>query len=419
MKVTLPHQLSPEWRGNPADDRVTQVFSAILEPDMDPTHSVAALARFAPQQHTGFDLAALPDDVLPNIFSRLPAPEIFAISSVSKRFLHCSRPVMRDWALRELYATLELPSEQHWKMLFDVMRNGVRHIAPEKWQAWLQAAKLKGHNIELIQMAQLAPCVSGEVDSLKLVANNAPLGLTKRTRRELMWLAQCSKSHPWMGDVAVAIIAGAMLQQIQTERAQTARRTFYGKRPAGWDEIIECLRSLSLNNQIQTLAQAAPSGKDAWHVGHGIGTMWQHHIKAMTKGRRTPWPPEILKPARTANYFRMLQRQTRGWGIEPQRFILRLLCAWFKPPFRFAPWREQPSELSECLLIALGYGQIWGESHDELCDDVVASGFITEAEMTDFNNCVFNHRSLDINPVHEWIADNREKAAKINSCTIS
>jgi hypothetical protein len=101
----VPQQHSPDWRWNHANDRVTQVLSAILEPPMHPAHALAPAAHIAVQQHNDFDMAALPDDILPNIFSRLPAPEVFGLSQVSKRFLHCSRPVMRDWALRELAAT--------------------------------------------------------------------------------------------------------------------------------------------------------------------------------------------------------------------------------------------------------------------------------------------------------------------------
>jgi hypothetical protein len=423
----VPQQHLRELRWNHANDRVTQVLSPVLELHMDPAHSVALAARFAVQPHDDSYMAALPDDILPNIFSRLPAPEVFALSAVSKQFLRCSRPAIRDWAMRELAATTEGPfGEQHWKVLLDVMRNGLSHIGPEEWQAWLQAAESKDQteskdpNIVLIQMARLAPCVSGEVDSLVLVASSAGHRLGKDALRKLEWLATGSRSTPWMGEVSVAIISGTLLQLIQIEREREEPNRHIPPACKGvWKRIIGCFPRLSLPNQIQVLAQVAPTGKDSWYVGSGLHTIWHGHINAMRNGGQTPWPPAILKPARTANYFRMLKREIPYGELERVRSIEHLLCVWLEPPSCTAPWREQPPELTECLLRAAAVGQGWPLRHDLLCKYMISSGFVTHAEMTDFSNYVFNRGWWESDPVCEWIADNREQPVKIMSCSIS
>jgi hypothetical protein len=385
---------------------------------MDHAHATTRQARIAARQHDAFPLAALPDDVLPNVFSRLPVPEIFQLCCVSTRLLHCSRPLMREWAVGELHATREPRGELRWPRLLDVMRNGLGQLAPRYWNDWLQATKAQDQAAVLAQMARLAPCISGDAESAALVSSTGPLWLDRRALRELTLLAIGSRVVPWMGEAAVAIIAGAMLQLIRIESDGAESEVVFMHRAVDWVRVIGCIPGLGLANQIRVLAQAAPASQDEEQVGHGLDLPWQLHVDAMRKGLRTPWPADVLQPRRTATYFRMLRRQAQDPRDDRRLAMERLLSAWFRPGFKSAPWREQPPELSECLLVAIANGPKRNVFNEILCARMVASGFIRAAEMADFTNHVFN-RCDGIDPVCEWMLDNRERRTKATACTIS
>jgi hypothetical protein len=385
---------------------------------MDHTPAATRQARIAPWEHEVFTIAALPDDVLPNIFSRLPASQIFGLSTVSTRFLHCSRPAVRDWALGELNATLDLHGETRWQRLLDVMRNGLHRIDPAFWNAWMQAAKSRGQTCVLAQMARLAPSIIGEARSAELAASAAPLPLNQHAHYELQSLALWSKGNPWMGEAAVAIIAGAMCHLIRKENDSADAKVLFMNTTLDWIRVVECIPKLSLAHQIRVLSQVAPAARDEDQVGHGLDLPWRTHVDAMWKGLRTPWPADVQQARRTATYFRMLQRQARHPGEDRRLAMDRLLCAWFSPAFRTAPWREQPPELSECLLIAIANGPKRNDFNEVLCARMVASGFITGAEMVAFTNHVFN-RCEGIDPVREWMLDNRDRVVKTTACTLS
>jgi hypothetical protein len=179
----------------------------------------------------------LPDDVLPNIYSRLPTPELFALASVSKQVQHSIQPLLRDAAEQRLGAFSFSPRdlEKSVRDLVALLRIAGRHISDEAWTNFLQKAEASNIDPRLIVVLRLS--VAGE--------NTAP-----GKHPDTVWVAT---SDIWPEvisgtETAWLICAAGMKEMMRVERLGVVSNvgpTQLGIRPA-WKQLASIFNIFSL-----------------------------------------------------------------------------------------------------------------------------------------------------------------------------
>ncbi len=402
---------------------------------MDRTTPSSAQTRIAEPHLDFFPLASLPEDVLPNIFSRLPDSGLFALPSVCRQFLHATRPVLRDRAARALHEALAFQGEQRWTRVLDVLRKYSAGIEDREWRAFLQTVEAQDQgSAALMQLALLAPAVSKGNASLRQRTQSLPLNLDESAIAKFRKLVKGAQTDPWMGRITGAVIAGRWQQTLVDNRTTGAACTQMQRDRhlfRDWSDVIDQLIKLPLANQMQALPQLASRPNDTLNLWTTFNHFRQTHLLHMAASN-VKSPRQMLGVVEAAAYFNMLNS---AYGLSQnageadtlgQKFIKRdmhlLVSRWLQDGMPVGPWREEASEVALCLFYILGWGRTENTTRAQFGKQLIDAGFITRRECADFNRHVPEQRGSFYKDVQAWVARNRMLPADERpapSCTVS
>lgn len=382
-----------------------------------------------------FPLASLPDDVVPNIISRLPDPGLFALSSVCRQFSHATRPVLRDRAACALHEALAFKGEQRWTRVLDVLRKYPEGIEDREWRAFLQTVEAQDQgSAVLMQLALLAPAVSKANASLRQRTQPLTLDLDESAMARFRELVQGAETNPWMGRIAGAVIAGRWQQTLVDNRTtgtactQRQRDRYLS---SAWSAVIDKLTKLPLVNQMQALPQLASRPTDALNLWVTFDNFRQTHLQRMAASS-VKSPRQTLGALEAAAYFNMLNSAyelSQNAGVADtlgQTFVRRdthlLVSRWLQDGMPVGPWRQEASEVALCLFYLLGWGRTENTTRAQFGKQLIDAGFITRRECADFNRHVPEQRASSCKDVQAWLGRNRRLPADERpapACTVS
>lgn len=389
---------------------------------MNPIASRSGLSTI-PERHQGSSpLASLPDDVLPNIFSRLPEPELFALPFICKSVQQSTQPILRNWAESELHATLKLEGPQRWDRLLEVLRNGAQHIRPDIWQNFLKAAKGAGLRCGLIQLALLAPDVAKKDAKIRQITESLPLDLDEPTLEELAQLSADAADDPTLEPITTRIIAGGFFHLMHAERERGSN--FEAK----WFWLEKCMRTLDPLQQMDILLQLRPSEQDIESTRLAFDGLLATHLDALLNkeanaSHHVNFSCFIRSEANVA-YFRMMSTAyTMKHSPQAAPYLESLFLNWLIREKRIRPWRENTAELCSCALRVLALTIYRNEDKAPIAGWMVERKFFTLVELNDFRDKLKSRMAASMpleDAVSLWMADNRaQKIAPADSCVIS
>ena len=388
---------------------------------MNPIASRSGLSAIPERHPVSSPLASLPDDVLPNIFSRLPGPELFALPSICRRVLQSTRPIFRDWAASELHATLKLEGPQRWNRLLEVLRNGAQHIAPNAWQNFLKAANDAGLNCKLIQLALLAPDVARKDAGIRQITESLPLDLDKPTLEALAQLAADAADDPMLEPITTRIIAGGFFHLMHAERERVSN--FEAK----WLWLEKCMRTLHPFQQMEILLQLRPSEQDCESKKLAFDELLAAHLDALLKNEGSASDPFnfscFIRSEANVAYFRMM---STAYTMKPSPqvapYLESLLLNWLISERRIKPWRDHTAEFCNCALRVLAL-TIYRNEDTEIASWMVGRKFFTPVELNDFRDKLKSRMAASMpleKAVSLWMDDNRaQRNAPADACVIS
>ena len=361
-------------------------------------------------------LGMLPDDVLPNIFSRLPASDLFTLASVSKQVQHLIHALLPDATGREFRAlSLHNPGD-FVQRLAALLRLGSHYISNEDWTNFLQA--VKGSNIDRKLVVDL-------------MLSLAPRDAVIRDHPDTLAISGHHSYQTNNPEFAALICAAGMKHLMREERlggAENAQPIQLSNRP-GWKRLVGLFRIFSPADQMNVLLQIKPRELDGENMGLAFDELVDMHLANLVKlggfSYTNPWLWQE-PPAKRDAYFDILS-SAYSMAPSPDRvtyFQDSNMCLG-TPPFGLGkgPWRQHTPAHCRFVFRLLAY-----ETRTNLAQNLktfsnairneVEFDFLTEAEFSYFTkklNVRVDQGMLLEDAVSKWIDENRGA----DSCVIS
>lgn len=242
-------------------------------------------------------LAMLPNDVLPNIFSRLPTSELFALASVSGQMQHMVRAQLGDATRRELLRLTPTPAGDFVEPLCALLSAGAQHIAEEDWTKYLQSAGDAGISPLLLQALLLS-----------LATEDAALRKHPDTLAAASQKKYSSLINGWGCVVRVCAAGMKQLMRLEARRNPGDAQPVQLKNSRGWQYLVELYQPLFPVSQLRLLLSVRPQALDREGNRRAFDGLVANHLANMLESNNFfEISARVLKePEICAAYFKLL-----------------------------------------------------------------------------------------------------------------
>jgi hypothetical protein len=383
---------------------------------MDRTSSGTATVGSVATLRDTSDPVMLPNDVLPNIFSRLPAPELFALASVSREIQTLTQPLLGDAADSELRACSPLDLQKSLQHLAALLHVAGHHISDQAWTDFLQGVEAICIDPRLVNFLLLS-----------LARDDAAL----RKRADVVALANSTMSHREINgpETARLICAAGMKQLMSMERLGRVGNAMPNQlsHRRGWKQLAHLFRLFTPKNQVDVLLQLKARNSDGANIRAAFDELLATHVAGLVESGRFMLLHRSLagEPAKRSAYFGILSDAYTMAASPDQLTYFQQACQQTMQPTGIAsePWRRSGRENCNFLFRALAY-----EIRTNLTENLKTYSFairrelqlffLTGAEVNDFTKKL-NVRMDQGMPLEDavslWIDENRNPG----SCVIS
>ena len=368
----------------------------------------------------------IPRDVIPNVFERLPGPDLLRLAQVSKQIpMDNKQALLTEWASRELQDIGTLAGEQLWTRFFALTRNCADIIDSGDWENFLATVESQhpGHAV-LLGLALLAPGKTRHSDSLEMLTALPASEFGMPASGALMALVESADKEPWMGKVAGAVIAGRWHQEVEQGKNTgdaPGHRLFDGI------AVLALLCSqLPLAHQIEVLPLLECRNNDDGRSTKVYAELSKRHMLKVGRHVFNNSPDFIFANA-SPSYFACLARMYKPEFSDDKmaytRSVMKQIFSHsLEKGMKIGPWRKQMPELVSCLLLALHWNSKGCIGGEELKNQLVDRQFMTEHEYTEFSSYVAKAKGSDFDKVQQGLGLSRGKSAQAqpdSSCTMS
>ena len=375
--------------------------------------------------HPGLQLHALPADVLPNIFSRLQAPDLLSLVQVLEHSTDQNRAFVRAWADQELANLARTDDEAFWTRFPSVIRSCADAITQRGWEQFLVDQEKKGEgNARLLQFALLSPGATRASNHLRMATlRTQQLADGVSSNRQLTGFCDGARKNAWMGVIAGMVIAGRwhhLIEQYRQHGSPEALGRFEQDAAVALclAQLCDAFKRLPLTHRIDILPSLAPDdhANRSGILSQFFQTLLSRHLFEMLDPlARGPKPNYLaVRPA----YFSLLNVLYSGVKYQlPKKEMMTMAIAlhvstMLPDSVNIGPWHHHPPALAlcllttSCLLLALrdkGPDFAGAHSFDKKLSD---GGFISKGELID----LFCHVGMSDNDapasVQSWMAAN-------------
>ena len=396
----------------------------------------------------------IPQDVRPNIFSRLPGTAFFSLAQVCKRMRMEKNLYSKEWVSRELHEISSLVGDALWARFLDLTENCSLLINSVEWEAFLGDADLRDPgSAAALRMAGPAP-----KDAEAAHSPREKLGMQDAANFDVVlkaamsYLERCVSDGQQLARMRGAVFIGcwrhiirhavacekillySLAEQIKSFSLPTQMifmakldnpRSDFDLADAAHQFLVNSIPELPVWLQLEVTPYLGTSEK-----GNEIGDaaycrVWELHASALLEKFALQLPGVNVaraSPPYLASLVRMCQRSL----AHPNHRLLR--NAWMSVDQLFTrslgaemaigPWREQPDELAIFLILTVACMPLKQTTATTLQNRLIECQFITEAECHELHLYADVTTHSRFTAVARWIASNRsEKPLPV--CTIS
>lgn len=375
--------------------------------------------------HPTLQLYALPADVLPNIFSRLQAPDLLSLVQVLEHGTDRNRAVVRAWAAQELADLATADGEALWQRFPSFIRCCADAISLPDWEQFLVDQEKKGSgNALLLRFVLLSPGATRASNHLRIATQRKQqLDDGVSSNRQLTGFCDGARKNAWMGVIAGMVIAGRwhhLIEQYRQHGSPEALGRFEQDAAVALclAQLCDAFKRLPLTHRIDILPSLAPDdhANRSGILSQFFQTLLSRHLFEMLDPlARGPKPNYLaVRPA----YFSLLNVLYSGVKYQlPKKEMMTMAIAlhvstMLPDSVNIGPWHHHPPALAlcllttSCLLLALrdkGPDFAGAHSFDKKLSD---GGFISKGELID----LFCHVGMSDNDapasVQSWMAAN-------------
>jgi hypothetical protein len=401
----VAERMSPEW--------------VILFPTwtylMDRTSSISFSQNAIQALDHDSALATLPSDVLPNIYSRLPASDFFALARVSKQVQHSIQTLLPEAIRHELRALSTHYSDNIVEPLAILLRLGGHHISDEDWTNFLRKC-------------------NSFIDQMLAVVLLKALTRQDAAIRKHPYTIEIARSriHPhnyYNLKFATMHCAAVMKQLMRMERMESVdnAKPFQRSTSPEWKQLGDIFRILSPAEQIDLLLQVEPREMDCENNGLAFDELVAIHLDFLAKPNSFATTDRLLwrgPPAKRAAYFDILSNAYKmARTPEHPTYFQEIFSGKTYVGLAGKPWREDTPEHCRFVLRLLAYETRTNlvrnpKTFAHAIKSEVEGNFLSWTELIDFNKTVNVRIGQGMrleDAVNMWIDENRNPSG----CVIS
>lgn len=362
---------------------------------MNPTSSAPSLKSAAAQIQEDSTLTALPQDVMPNIFERLPASNFFALACASKQVCRLVEPWLRSEAERKLGAFSPASLKNSIQNLAPLFRTGCHHISEVAWLKLLKAAADSGIDSDSIEMLLFAFAT----DDTKV--SKLPTLPKFRTLSEFMrpygtpgfWTVDMEPQTKNIDQMAnIFILSVEEMIKAERSRGGLAEKTRQLSDRRGWKILTRIFSEFDSVRQKGLLLQVKPFKSDSAAIHLAFDELVAAHLTSLN---RLPWfvfYPADFPYGEIENYSNML---ADVYSLTPPQGGTSYLLSLCKDGLRHfranIPWRRHSCGLAKLMFRVLAYeirrNRTLGlADHADDLQSVIVKSFITPKELNHFTS---------------------------------
>jgi hypothetical protein len=314
--------------------------------------------------HPGLQLHALPADVLPNIFSRLPGPDLLSLVQVLEHSTDQNRAFVRAWAGQELADLATADGEAVWKRFPSFIRSCADAISHRGWEQFLVDQQKKGEgNARLLQFALLSPGATRASNHLRMATQRGQqLADGVSANRQLTRFCDGASENAWMGVIAGMVIAGRwhhLIEQYRQHGSPEALDRFEQDAAVALclAQLGDAFRRLPIAHRIDILPSLATddhASRSGILKGFFQALLSRHLFDILDPLARGPKPNYLaVRPA----YFSLLNVLYSGVKYRlPKEKLMTMTIAlhvssMLPDSIDIGPWNHHQPALALCLLI--------------------------------------------------------------------
>ena len=378
----------------------------MTSPVSSASHSVRA--QFAAPLSLLLDI---PRDVIPNIFTRLPDPDLLPLARVSKQL----RIMLKERVDGELQEIGSLGGEQLWTRALDLAVRYGHLIDNHAWANFLAAVESQneGHAMLLHRAARSFEQVEN-IECLATLPQPAASDFSPKEYANLHTLVRGADKEPWKERASAAAIAGQWRHAVRS-----------GKN-------VDLMTLVSLVRQLPLLTQIRIMPRLEGHDCRDLRLMDSHvrlsknHSEQLIASAAMQPPLPVLANANPA-YLNCLSKMFVSHVNSSDHCRAREQLRYFvsrsiSNDMPLGAWREETPELALFVLLALYWDPENQAVKTGLGKQLLDCGFITKPEYGHFVKFIAKASGDKMNRVQQWLCSNRDKPAAAESesiCTIS
>lgn len=362
-------------------------------------------------------LLDIPREIVPNISSRLPGPDLLKLAQVCKQIsMDAKEEMLTNWASRELCEISSLGGEQLWTRLLDLMANCGHMIATDEWNTFLARVESqhKGHAM-LLRMAVFSPKVAEGDGSMEGAAQPPSPDFSGEEYKALNTVLEGARKEPWRARAGGAVFAGHW------------RNAVLFNRRVQWKSFANLLLRLPLFTQVKIIPHLNGHNSRNGCLLEGHARLSAKHTYELLKNFSDPMSRVDLATV-SAPYLRSLSEMfvnnlNSRDHLEARLNLRKFAYCSLVHGMAIGPWREQAPEMALFIFLALLWNPDEHPIDQELGKRLIDSGFTTRQEYLDLTKYLQKAKDgTSLNKVQNWLDLNRNKQAKEQaepSCAIS
>jgi hypothetical protein len=389
---------------------------------MDRTSSISLSQNAIQALEHDTAMVTLPNDVLPNIYSRLPASDFFALARVSKQVQHSIQALLPEAIGQELRALSLHNSGDFVERLAVLLRLGGHHISNEDWTNFLQAVKSSDIDPRLVVVLLLS--LARQDAALRKHPDTIAISLSP--------IYAYRNVDPYRNDrskFATIICVAGMKQLMRVERLGSGNNTKpiqLSNRP-GWKRLVDLFKLLTPVDQASLLLQVKPREADGANITLSFEELVGMHLVDLVASQGFIYLDRLLwkEPGGKRNaYFDILANAyTMARSPEHVTYFQEMDGGTLSVTLGLESWKIHSREHNQFVFRVLAYETRTNLSQNSrtfsnAIRSEVQPDFLTEAELNDFTeklNVRVDQGMLLEDAVSMWIDENRNAS----SCVIS
>lgn len=356
-------------------------------------------------------LLDIPRDVVPNIFTRLPDPDLLPLAQVSKQL----RIMLEERVDGELQEIGSLNGEQLWTRALDLAVRYGHLIDAPAWANFLTAVESQntGHAMLLHMAARSFEQVERN-ECLATLQQPAASDFSPKEYATLHTLVRGADKEPWKERASAAAIAGQWRHAVRS-----------GKN-VDWMTLVSLVRQLPLLTQIRIMPRLEGHDCRDLRLLTPHVHLSNNHSVALTYAVEAEPPLPVLANASRV-YLNCLSKMfvshvntsNQCMARDNLRFVVSGSLSNGMP---LGQWRKEVPELAVFVLLALYWDREKESVEAGLGKQLLDCGFITKPEYGHFVKFMAKASGDKMNRVQQWMSLNRDKQVAVEPdsiCTIS